>query len=241
MNALRADLARSADHLRAFRAEQTSPGQLYELMAHDAVRQISGYEDLRRARVLDVGGGAGYFADAVVAAGGHCVTSEFARTELALHGRAASEPVLADGRALPFADAAFDVVHCSNVLEHCPEPLRILDDLLRVAKPEGMVYVSFTNWLSPWGGHETSPWHYLGGGRALARYERLHGRAKNRFGESLFPLSVGTVLAWLQNTSGFEQLDVSPRYLPAALRSIVRLPGVREFATWNLRVLLRKA
>ena len=35
--------------------------------------------------------------------------------------------------------------------------------MVRVTKPGGLVFVSYTVWWGPWGGHETAPWHYLGG------------------------------------------------------------------------------
>ena len=84
-----------------------------------------------------------------------------------------------------------DVCFSANVLEHVPDWRAMLAEMVRVTKPGGIIVVSFTNWLSPWGGHETSPWHYLGGDRAARRYQRRHGRPpKNRFGSSLYPVSV---------------------------------------------------
>ena len=55
-----------------------------------------------------------------------------------------------------------DLVMCSNVLEHLAraEPSSAPSDQL--LNPGGVFYLSWTNWLSPWGGHEFSPWHYLG-------------------------------------------------------------------------------
>ena len=70
-------------------------------------------------------------------------------------------------------DGAVDVCYSSNVLEHVPEPWAMADEMLRVTRPGGTRRTCrFTNWLSPWGGHETSPWHYSGGARAARRYAR---------------------------------------------------------------------
>ena len=57
-----------------------------------------------------------------------------------------------DGLSLPIFDAAFDVAYSSNVLEHVPDPERMLQEI-RPVVPGGLVLVNFTNWLSPWGGH----------------------------------------------------------------------------------------
>ncbi len=96
-----------------------------------------------------------------------------------------------------------DIAYSSNVLEHVPDPERMAEEMLRVTRPGGLVVLSYTLWLSPWGGHETSPWHYLGGERAARRYERRHGkRPKNRYGESLFPLSGGRMMRWARDQRG---------------------------------------
>jgi hypothetical protein len=103
------------------------------------------------------------------------------------------------------------------------------------------VFLSFTNWLSPWGGHETSPWHYLGGARAARRYHRrTGGRPKNLYGESLFAVSVRDALAWARRLDGAELVDALPRYHPRWAKTIIRVPGVREIATWNLALVLRR-
>jgi len=103
--------------------------------------------------------------------------------------------ILGSALGLPIASKRVDVSFSSNVLEHMPDPERMLAEMFRVTRPGGLVLCAFTNWLSPWGGHETSPWHYLGGERAARRYERQHGKApKNRYGHSLYPVSVARVL-----------------------------------------------
>ena len=97
---------------------------------------------------------------------------------------------------LPFRDGAFDVCYSSNVLEHVPEPWRMADEMLRVTRPGGTVFLSYTVWYGPWGGHETAPWHFLGGRYARRRYARKHGKQpKNKYGESLFRVTVRDGLA----------------------------------------------
>lgn len=48
----------------------------------------------------------------------------------------------ADARRLPFPDAAFDCVVCSEVLEHIPDYRGALDEMARIAKPGGRLAVS---------------------------------------------------------------------------------------------------
>jgi len=110
----------------------------------------------------------------------------------------------------------------------------------RVTRPGGIVFVAFTNWLSPWGGHETSPWHYLGGERAARRYQRRHGKPpKNRYGRSLYPVSVADALDWARAAPEVVLVDAVPRYLPDWTRPLLRVPVMREFLTWNLLLVLQ--
>lgn len=86
-----------------------------------------------RARVLDVGSGiAPYktffepYADSYVT-----VDSDGARADLT-----------GSVEQLPVEDASFDVVLCTQVLEHCGDPARAVHELRRVTAPAGRVLAS---------------------------------------------------------------------------------------------------
>jgi len=50
-----------------------------------------------------------------------------------------------DAMQLDFADASFDVVICSQVYEHVPDPARMMNEISRVLAPEGICYFAATN------------------------------------------------------------------------------------------------
>ena len=232
---------RSLALIRAFRVEQSDPASCYRTLAADAVAQLSRHTELEDALVLDIGGGPGYFADAVRERGGRCITIDPFAPELSLHDREPDLAAVGTGTALPVPDGAIDVCCSFNTLEHVPEPRRLLDELVRVTRTAGVIDLSFTNWLSPWGGHETSPWHYLGGDRAARRYHARHQRLpKNRFGESLFVVSIAEVLRWVRTDPRVDVVDARPRYYPSWCRWLTRVPLAREVATWNLSLVLRR-
>ena len=99
-------------------------------------------------RVLDVGCGSGYLLGEVSRhtadlSGVDIAESRIgkAKSRLAALGATAD---LRQGTAetLPFDDASFDVVFCSEVLEHLPEPGAGLAEIRRVLKPGGRTILS---------------------------------------------------------------------------------------------------
>jgi SAM-dependent methyltransferase len=232
---------RSWQIFQAMRREQTDPAGAYSFLATDTARLLGAYAPLRGATAIDVGGGPGYTAEALRAAGADAYTVDPFAEELSLHGRTPTHAVVGDGLRLPIADRSLDLVCTLNALEHVPTPWRFLEELIRVVRSGGIVFVGVTNWLSPWGGHETSPWHYLGGERAVRHYQAKRGMApKNRYGTSLFPIGVGEVLRWARSAPDVRVVDAFPRYYPSWCRPLVRIPGVREVATWNLGLVLER-
>ncbi len=260
-DARNATLTRSIELFRAFRVEQNDPDTFYRLLAADSVAQVAAYIPLADRTVLDVGGGMGYFTDAFRRAGARCVLVEpdLANLDPATRRadpRVAGRPhqvavapgreipdgsVVADGYRLPFRDGAIDICFSSNVLEHVEYPFSFLEEMVRVTRPGGVIYASFTNWYSPWGGHETSPWHYLGGTRAARRYERMTGFPPiHESGRNLFPLHIGPTLRRVRRWRAVEVLEAIPRYYPRWCHWVVEVPGLREVATWNLLLVLRR-
>ncbi len=62
--------------------------------------------------------------------------------------RGAGVQILGDAQALGLVDAVFDVVLCTEVLEHLPEPQQALDEMFRVLRPSGTLLLT-TRFLFP--------------------------------------------------------------------------------------------
>lgn len=236
----RPGVRRSVHLFRAFRAEQSDPDRFYRALAADSVRMVGSHAATAGRTVLDVGGGPGYFAEAFGAAGATYLAVDPDVGEVTARGRPGPWVALGSGLNLPVRDGAVDVCFSSNVLEHVPQPWTMAEEMVRVTRPGGVVIISFTVWFGPWGGHETSPWHYLGGGVARRRYARRRGSPpKNRFGETLFAVHVGAALRWARACRNANLVAAYPRYHPWWARGLVRVPLVRELLTWNLVMVLR--
>jgi SAM-dependent methyltransferase len=234
-------LSRSIRLFRLFLREQTEPELFYSGLAEDAADQLASCADLAGRTVVDVGGGAGHFTAAFRARGADSFIFEPDRDELLGRGSVPRGAVLADGYWLPVADASADICFSSNVLEHVSDPAGLIEEMIRVTKPGGVIYLSFTNWYSPWGGHEMSPWHLLGAGFAARRYVRRYGRQpKHTVGRNLFPVHVGPILRLMRSRSDVAILAALPRYYPRWCRVVLRIPLLREITTWNLLVIVRR-
>ena len=66
---------------------------------------------------------------------------------------------VSDVTSIPVPDASFDVVLCTEVLEHVPEPVRALEEMARVLRPGGRLLITAPLCS---GLHEL-PYHYYGG------------------------------------------------------------------------------
>lgn len=105
--------------------------------------------------VLDIGCGAGYFLCLIrdkyqsSGFGLKLYGVEISAFQISYMARRMKKEGLLDAVAalgnseyLPFADNSFDVVVCSEVLEHVRNPVRALSEMRRVVKPTGVVILS---------------------------------------------------------------------------------------------------
>jgi len=226
----------------AFLSEQRDPDRFYRLLARDTVALVAEFAPLSGARVLDVGSGPGDLAEALRVVGARPVSLDVDWDELHCRSRSLLGAVQGDATCLPFAERTFDLVTAVNVLEHVPDPVGLLTEAVRVTRPGGRVVATGTLWWSPWGGHETAPWHYLGGAFALRRYEARVGRSpKNRFGSTLFPIAARQLLGAARALPGVAQVEAFPRYWPAWTRWLLGVPVLGEALAWNLALVLTRA
>lgn len=106
--------------------------------------------------VLDVGCGGGFMTAPLAAAGGAVVGVDVAQgaldaaaAHLAAQGLSA-ELRLGDGSSLPVATDSMDLVVCTDVLVHVPDPRAVVLEIGRVLRPGGALLVSTINrtWLA---------------------------------------------------------------------------------------------
>lgn len=132
----------------------------------------------------------------------------------------------------------YDLVICSNVLEHLAKPEKFIAGMEKIVEPKGRLYLSWTNWLSPFGGHEFSPFHFLGPQLGRKIKMALSGKpTKHQVGVNLYLTFIGRTLRQIRSASRLRILRTTARYYPE-FSFIVKIPVVREFLAWNCAILL---
>jgi SAM-dependent methyltransferase len=161
--------------------------------------------------------------------------------------------VRGDALAIPFGRDQFDFIFCASLIEHVHDPLRLLNEVERSLKPGGLAYLSFPPYYSPKGGHEFSPYHYLGERLALRLVSRKdkvpdwvadHYQSQEQTesfanlyqGWGLFRMTISKFRRLIRS-SNLELINVSTRYFSV---SAIRWPVLGELLTWHAQFLLRK-
>jgi SAM-dependent methyltransferase len=194
-------LRRSAALFRAFGRGKSESDHRCTQLARVAVDQVERHTERRGRIVVDVGGGAGHVTEEFRRRGAHAFLFEPDLRELTGHGPGPGYAVQADGYLLPLPDGAADVCFSSHVLEHVSDPQTFLSELVRVTRPGGLIYLSFTYRWAPWGGHEPE-----------------HTR-----GDNLFRLPIGRTLRRVQARRDVEVVSARSRIRPCRAALIPRL------------------
>lgn len=157
-------------------------------------------------RVLDVGCGPGSITLdlAEVVAPGEVTGVEnvdaplaVARDSAAQRGDTTTRFEIADALDLHFADDTFDVVHTHQVLQHVPDPVRMLCEMRRVCRPGGIVAAREADYAA-------MAWYPAGEG--LDQWRDLYSRiARSNGGE---PDAGRHLRAWV-NAAGYPDATFS--------------------------------
>jgi ubiquinone/menaquinone biosynthesis C-methylase UbiE len=195
--------------------------------------------DISNRRVLEIACGRGDFAawcaslDAPPAV---LVAADFSATAVR-HARdrlPATSPVRllqADAQAMGLASGMFDTVICCETLEHLHEPWTALEELARVLRPGGRLFLTTPNYLNPMGA-------YRGYLRLTGRRYTEEGQPINRF------LLAPTLRRWVRH-AGLQvvECDGVGHYLPWPRRAPIliqeRAPYLSMFGLHSLTVARR--
>lgn len=194
-------------------------------------------------RVLEIGCGTAALAAAVAGRGADVVASDvslrwlvLARKRLAEHGAGRVELVACAAEALPFADASFDVVAATDVIEHVDDADRFVAEAARVLRPGGLLFLSTPNRYSL----GLEPHVRLWGVGYLPRpLAESYVRAVRKTSYAHVRLLSARSLVRLLRTHGLEPEVVIPRVPDESLYGGAELALVRGYNRVRMRPLAR--
>jgi ubiquinone/menaquinone biosynthesis C-methylase UbiE len=162
-------------------------------IAEQAAKVLAG------SKVLDIGAGSAPYRKLF----DHCdyKTQDFAqlREEQLRYGAYAPIDIVSDASAIPLPDASLDVVICTEVLEHVPEPILVLREFGRIIAPGGRLILT-----APLGsGIHQEPYHFYGG-YTRYWYERFLQQAG--FGSISVTANAGSLRHVAQETIRFSRI-----------------------------------
>lgn len=186
--------------------------------------------DLAGKRVLEIGAGRGGFAawlgglpnppDCLVAGDFSVTATSKGR---AAHPGGGVHFEVADIQALAHGDGAFHTVISCETVEHVPNPRRAIEELARVLRPGGRLFLTTPN--------------YLGAMGLFRAYRRITGRPFTEEGQPINHLvMLPRTLSWVRNTGlQVRTVDGIGHYLPMPGRAPKHLPGLdglRPLSRW---------
>lgn len=116
-----------------------------EIILARLIRFLRPYRDaVKIGRVLDLGSGTKPFE---IVYGRYFSVAVGLDMPASVHGQSATD-VLGSAMNLPFADESFDVVICTEVLEHLHDPWMAMRECARVLKPGGRIFLT-TPFINP--------------------------------------------------------------------------------------------
>lgn len=188
------------------------------------------------SRILDVGAGSCPYRTLF----SHCEyrTQDFAALDdnQLRHGGYGQIDYVCDAKAISTADASFDAVLCTEMLEHVPDPVDVVREFARILRPGGKLMLT-----APLGsGIHQEPHHYYGGftpywyHRFLAQegFRDVHVEANG----GSFKFFSQESLRFLTSTMPFARFDllVSLSWLPFWLLLVPILGGLIPLACHGL-------
>lgn len=142
--------------------------------AEKIAKILSKYKNIKKCRILDIGCGSGYLGWLLQKKSKQYIGMDFV-DERKVKGFTF---LRTDALNVPLKDGSFDIIVCNHVIEHVANQKRLLEEISRLLKKDGICYMTCPNRLWPMEPHLKLPFlSYLPKGLADV-YVRVMGKGK---------------------------------------------------------------
>jgi ubiquinone/menaquinone biosynthesis C-methylase UbiE len=105
--------------------------------------------DISNSRMLEIGSGAGEFLNSLPPSPRVGIDISESALRIAKKKSTSAQFLKAKAESLPFNDARFDIVVFCEVIEHVDNPQKSLQEIHRVLRRNGSLFMSFPNYINP--------------------------------------------------------------------------------------------
>lgn len=159
----------------------------------ERIWEISGAQFIAGQQVLELGSGFGTFLWYAEKQGLHSFGLEpdgkralISRDLLAGESSRNAYVFQGVGEVLPIKNDTFDYIYSANVLEHVNDPQKVIHELIRILKPNGVLQIVIPNYGSWWEGHYGLIWPPNIPKPFAKLYVRIFGRDPDQLDELCF-------------------------------------------------------
>lgn len=150
-------------------------------------------------------------------------------------------PIQADALNIPLQDNSIDFIFCSSLIEHIPDQNRLVSEIRRILKPDGICYLSTIPWYCPLAGHGFKPFHLLGYRLAVKLSKIFYGKnaenSKTSFNDwGLYPITLREIKK-LVRRNNLKILGMTSRWIPV---NIAKVPYLNEIFAGHVEFILQK-
>lgn len=106
--------------------------------------------DIDGKAILEIGSGAGEYLNSLKKSDGIKVGLDISQTALkiATSNSTKARFLCSKSETLPFPSNTFDIAICCEVIEHVGDPQKTIEEIHRVLKPNGILFLSFPNYYN---------------------------------------------------------------------------------------------
>ena len=204
------------------------------------------WNSVKDKNVLDFGCGEGGFVVAMAAnstckVDGIDIQDEFKVATDYINQHKITNAQLIAGNSKILKDASYDVIISHDSFEHFEQPEIILDEMVRLLRPNGQLFIKFgPTWMSPYGRHmsgtfkKSRPWiHLLIPEKNMMRVHSVYHNDKilyEKYTDLLGGLNKMTIEKALKLLKNHSQLKIESTKITAwrGLKLCVKIPILKE-------------